>query len=663
MAEVSKKKQRQIRSSLGGYVRRRFEEARSAKSEVFATLQTCLKQVRGESIVTGSIDPEVDVNFNITSPIVRGVVGLIRDVFANSMESPFVIKATPIADLTRDIERTVLDVLMRKYEEVQSMNGMLDERAIIADVQESLRGAGSAEKQKRADLAAERMNKLIQDRLYDADWLKEFGDFIYNFVAYPNAVMKAPAMKHKRWKEWDEATGRMTVKSKVVRAVENISPFDFYPAPFAQDIQSAEYVIERRKISRSELVECYALTGYSEDGLNEVFEKHPNGFVEPYEDGGDPPEADIEGASEDGDHTDAQGAFDCLGFYGSIQGNVLASFGVAIEDERRNYDAEVWIIDDIVIKAVLNPDPLGTRPFYTASFEPIPGAFWGECITTRLKDTQRVVTSTMIAHVVNLAFASGVLGEVDSDRIVDNEDPRVVMPNTLREVVYEPKHNNSPAIRFYSVPDLSGPLTNVMQFHQQQAYELTGLPRVAFGSSENLGTVGRTSGGVAMVLNQASKSVKYGLRMLEERIIEPVIQSFIDYELFYNSDESIKGDIRVHARGVSGLVEKENKENKLEWALQSLAPFAGRTDPVTGEYTVPESAIRAILYELLKSAGINTEQIFPNYEIKHGLESDFPAVPQAPVGGATLDGRSANAMDAISASNGMVNGNPQIGGM
>ena len=148
MAEVSKKKQRQIRSSLGGYVHRRFEEARSAKSEVFTTLQTCLKQVRGESIVTGSIDPEVDVNFNITSPIVRGVVGLIRDVFANSMESPFVIKATPIADLTRDIERTVLDVLMRKYEEVQSMNGMLDERAIIADVQESLRGAGSAEKQK-----------------------------------------------------------------------------------------------------------------------------------------------------------------------------------------------------------------------------------------------------------------------------------------------------------------------------------------------------------------------------------------------------------------------------------------------------------------------------------------------------------------------------------
>lgn len=663
MAELSKKKQRELRESLGQYVRRRYTEARSAKADLYDTLVTCLKQVRGETIGGYGIDPEVDVNCNITSPIVRGVVGLIRDVFANSMESPFVIKATPVADLSKDVERTVMDVLLKKYEALQSQGIVPTDEDIRADVNQNLLIAGQNEKQKRADLAAERMNLLIQDRLKDADWLREFGDFIYNFVVYPAAIMKAPAMRQKQWKEWDAATNRMTVRRKVVRGVENISPFDFYPAPFAQDVQSAEYIIERRKVTRTELLSCYSMPGYSVDGLDQVFAEYENGWVEPYEESDHTPDTDTDGMLDaDGEHDDAMGAYDCLGFYGSIQGNILKLFGVDVEDERRNYEAEVWTINDIVIKAVLNPDPMGNRPFYVASFEPIPGSFWGESIVTRLKDTQKILSSVITAHVVNFSYASGVQGEVDSSRLLDEDDPRIVQPNSLREVAYDPKHNGMPAIRFYTIPDLSAQLTNLIQFHQQQAYELVGIPRVAFGSSENLGTVGRTSGGVAMVLNQASKSIKFALRMLEERCIEPVIQSFIDYELFFNLDETIKGDIRVHARGVSGLVEKENKDNKLEWALQSLSSFTQMPDE-NGQPVVPARAVKSILNELLKSAGIDTSNIFPDFELQQTLNSGAtPSTPNSLVSGAQLDNRSASAMDAIANSNGMGGeGSPQPG--
>lgn len=663
MAELSKKKQERLRADLGEYVRKRFEEAKSAKIEVYDKLQTCLKQIRGERVGGYGIDPDVDVNSNITSPIVRGVVGLIRDVFANSMESPFVIRSTPVADLNKEKERTVADVLLKKYQELQQFGIVPTDEEIQKDVAESLVHAGAGEKQKMADAAAARMDVVVRDKLVDADWLREFGDFIYNFVAYPNAIMKAPAMKQKRWKEWDNESGTMRVRTKLVRAVENISPFDFYPAPHAQDIQTAEYVIERRKISRSELVACYATPGYDRVGLDRVFEEHPNGYLESYEETDHSPESDVTQVDEDGDRTAAQGAFDCIGFYGSIQGNILAMFGVEVEDENLNYEAEIWVIDNIVIKAVLNSDPLGLRPFYTASFEPIPGAFWGECITTRLLDSQRIVTAATVAHVVNMSYASGVLGEVDEERLRDDDDPRIVEPNSLRSVVTETKHNNAPAIRFYTVPDLSPALLNVIQFHQQQAYELVGIPRVAFGSSENLGTVGRTSGGVAMVLNQASKSVKFALRQLEEKIIEPVIQSFIDYELFFSTDNTLKGDIRVHARGVSGLVEKENREGKLEWALQSLSAFANVRDDVTGERMVPFRGLQALMYELFKSVGINTDTIFPDYDFQQQVMSDIPSAPSPLVQGAQLDGRSVAAAKAIADSNGFVQGNAQPGAM
>lgn len=663
MAGLSPKKQRKIRTALGEYVRKRYDEAKYFKGETYNTLKRCLKQIKGEPIGGFGLDPEIEVNSNITSPLVRGTVGLLRDVFANSMESPFVIKASPIVDLSPATEQTVMDVLMKKYAELQQQGIVPTDAQIEADVQENLINAGNLEKQRRADFAAERMTILIQDRLQDADWLNEFGDFLYNFVAYPAAIMKAPAMKQKMWKEWDNETGRMVVRKKLVRGVENISPFDFYPAPFARNVQEAEYVIERRKVTRTELAACYAIMGYNNDGLDEVFEQYPNGYLEPYEESDKAPDEDLTGVSPDvdGDHNEAQGAYDCLGFYGSIQGNILAMFGVEVDDENRNYEAEIWVIDNIVIKATLNPDPQGLRPFYMASFEPIPGAIWGECITTRLADTQRILTSTIVAHVVNMAYASGVLGEVDDQRLVDDDDPRIVQVNSLRRVVYEPKHNGMPAIKFYTVPDLSANLINVIQFHQQQAYELVGIPRVAFGSSENLGTVGRTSGGVAMVLNQASKSVKYALRMLEQNIIEPVIQSFIDYELFFNSDPTIKGDIRVQARGVSGLVEKENKEERLQMALQTLSPYSQMPLQTQQEMVVPTAGIQALLYDYFKSLGVAVDEVFPDFEFKRvatGSQQQPTVTPM--VEGAQLDARSGPAAGAIANANG---GNPQPGGM
>ncbi len=35
---------------------------------------------------------------------------------------------------------------------------------------------------KLSAIAADKMNTLIRTELHDADWLRQFGDFIYNFV-------------------------------------------------------------------------------------------------------------------------------------------------------------------------------------------------------------------------------------------------------------------------------------------------------------------------------------------------------------------------------------------------------------------------------------------------------------------------------------------------
>lgn len=646
---MASKKHQELVEELGKYVRDRFEIAKEVKREHYEILLDCLRQVRGELLACETLDPDIDVNFNITSPIVKGIVGLIRDVFSNSIDNPFVIKATPQADLDEAMTKNVMRAVIAQLQSMPMMTPDMIEAA-AAEQGQALKNAAIQEQQKLANIAADKMNTVIQDRLVDADWLRQFGDFIYNFVVYPAAIMKTPAVSYKPWKRWNGS--RMVVERKLIRGVENISPFDFYPAPNAQNVQDAEYVIEIRKCSRTDLVGYYSAPGFDGDGIKQVLTDYPSGWLEPREDGHDrSPEIDIDDNTM-GVDDDAQGFYDCVGFYGAIRGEILEEFGIEVGDPALSYEAEIWTINDIVIKAVLNPDPVGQRPFYVASFEPIPGAFWGECPVTRLRDVQRVCTATIVAMVRNMGLSSGVLGEVESDRVIDDEDVNVIMPNTIREVK-SVMGMQGRAYNFYTVPDISHQLLNVFERFMQYGYETIGIPRIAFGSSENIGSLGRTSGGVAMVLNQASKSVKFALRVLEENIIEPVVQSYIDYELMYSLDQTIKGDIRVYARGVSGIVEKETQESKLQWALQSLSAYVGMIDPETGRPVVPPAAIQRMLYQIMKVSGISTEGIFPNFDLQSAFTQDMQSLNPMYQGG-TIDGRNASAGQAIANQNSLI---------
>lgn len=646
---MASKKHQELVEELGKYVRDRFEIAKEVKREHYEILLDCLRQVRGELLACETIDPDIDVNFNITSPIVKGIVGLIRDVFSNSIDNPFVIKATPQADLDEAMTKNVMRAVIAQLQSMPMMTPDMIEAA-AAEQGQALKNAAIQEQQKLANIAADKMNTVIQDRLVDADWLRQFGDFIYNFVVYPAAIMKTPAVSYKPWKRWNGS--RMVVERKLIRGVENISPFDFYPAPNAQNVQDAEYVIELRKCSRTDLVGYYSAPGFDGDGIKQVLTDYPSGWLEPREDGHDrSPEIDIDDNTI-GVDDDAQGFYDCVGFYGAIRGEILEEFGIEVGDPALSYEAEIWTINDIVIKAVLNPDPVGQRPFYVASFEPIPGAFWGECPVTRLRDVQRVCTATIVAMVRNMGLSSGVLGEVESDRVIDDEDVNVIMPNTIREVK-SVMGMQGRAYNFYTVPDISHQLLNVFERFMQYGYETIGIPRIAFGSSENIGSLGRTSGGVAMVLNQASKSVKFALRVLEENIIEPVVQSYIDYELMYSLDQTIKGDIRVYARGVSGIVEKETQESKLQWALQSLSAYVGMIDPETGRPVVPPAAIQRMLYQIMKVSGISTEGIFPDFDLQSAFTQDMQSLNPMYQGG-TIDGRNASAGQAIANQNSLI---------
>lgn len=586
-----------------------------------------------------------DITMDVSSPIVKGIIGLIRDIFVGATAQPYTIHATPVVELPEDVEAAMLEKVSAELGNMLvAAGGNTD---MVRQQINEMRSVLKLEENRKAAIAAERLTTIVADRLHDADWETQFIDFIEHFCIYPAAIMKVPAVREITRMRWTGHT--VAPVTEVVRQVENISPFDFYPAPYAQDIQSADYVIERRRLTRTELLALRNLAGYDADVITEVVDCNPDGCT--LDDAPDTP-SDTTGV----DKTDRD-VFDALGYYGTLRNDKLVEYGIEFtKDELLGAsEAEVWVVGGRVIKCMLNPDPAGRRPFYKASFERVPGSFWGMSPTMKLRDTQRACTASMRALIRNMRFSASPIGEVVKGRVNDGHDPAQIIPGTVRVVQDDNTGQGRPAYHFYTVPSLSGELLAQFEKFLNYGYELIGIPRMAFGSPQGLGTVGRTSGGMSILMNQASKTIKHALRMLEKGVIEPSIQDFIDYELRTSTDPEIRGDIRVYARGVSGLMEQEQRQGRMEWGLQSMASFAGMVDPETGRPIVPAAAIQRMLYQLFKSNGLATDGIFPDFDRQDLLGDMLGNVPMVsdPTGELpVLDGRSAPAAAAIENANG-----------
>ena len=111
-------------------------------------------------------------------------------------------------------------------------------------------------------------------------------------------------------------------------------------------------------------------------------------------------------------------------------------------------------------------------------------------------------------------------------------------------------------------------------------------------------------------------------------------------------DMSLKGDIQVRARGVSGIIEKETKRDQLNWAMQTMVPLMQLTDE-TGKPLIPRDAPVRLLYEQFKSLGIPTAGIFEKDYDKEDVLFTAPAVAPDVVAQPSLDNRSPDAVAAI----------------
>ena len=91
---------------------------------------------------------------------------------------------------------------------------------------------------------------------------------------------------------------------------------------------------------------------------------------------------------------------------------------------------------------------------------------------------------------------------------------------------------------------------------RQLTDEATGLPSFSHGQTGVTG-VGRTASGISMLMNAASGIVKTFIKNVYYYLLAPLGKGMFRFNIQFDYDPKIKGDLEVKARGTESLMANE----------------------------------------------------------------------------------------------------------
>ena len=607
--EASQKSQaKPVIQSLAAHVRERWEEAKDAKRDVEERMVDNLGRRRGQydsqKLAQIRAFGGSEIFLGITSVKCRAACSWLRDtLMGTGLDRPWQLEHTPEPELPPDVAMGLQQTLMQQAYQQTLMSGLPPDPAALQAQAQQMKEEAAQQMREEAKRRVERMELKIEDQLIEGGWLGAFSQFIDDLVTFPTAILKGPVARNRKQLKW---SGQELQPIETVGLEwERVDPFMLYPAPWSSSVHEG-YLIERHRLTREALQAMIGVDGYDEAAIKTV--------LSDFEAGGlnewlwiDTERAEAEGKESDAHDTDD--LIDALQLWDSVQGKLLIEWGIPeaeIEDPFMSYPCEVWLVGGTVIRAVLNYDPLGRKPYYATSYEKVPGSFWGNSVVDLVKDPQDMVNASARALANNMGIASGPQVEINTSRLPPGEDITQMFPWKIWQSEYHDFQDSSPAVRFFQPSSNAQELLVVLEKFATLADEYSGIPRYMTG--EHVAGAGRTSSGLAMLINNAAKSLKHVVANIDADVITPMLERLYQHNLRYNADPDMLGDVRVVAKGAMSLVSREAAAVRRNEFLQVVLG-----SPVAQEIVGPLGAAE-LLRENAKLLDVNPDRLVPTRE-------------------------------------------------
>ena len=416
-----------------------------------------------------------------------------------------------------------------------------------------------------AMVAAKKMEKKIHDQLQESGASVHLRSMAFEMALLGTGVMKGPFAVDKEYPNWNDE-GEYEPLIKTVPECNHVSVWNFYPDPEATSMNDAEYVVERHKMSRTQLRALKNRPYFMEDAIQYAIDKGPD-YIQKH----------WEMTMDDDQTTPDSERWEVLEFWGFVDTDMLEQYGVKIPKELKNLDevnANVWVCNGEVIRMVLNPFKPTRIPYYATPYEHNPYSFFGVGIAENMADTQTLMNGFMRMAIDNAALSGNLIIEVDETNLVPGQDMSVYPGKIFR------RQGGAPGQAIFGTKFPNVAQENMQLFDKARvlADESTGFPSFAHGQTGVSG-VGRTASGISMLMSAANGSIRTVVKNVDDYLIRPLGRAFFAFNMQFDFDENIRGDLEVNASGTESLMANEVRSQRLMQFLQVaqnpvLAPFA-----------------------------------------------------------------------------------------
>jgi hypothetical protein len=469
-----------------------------------------------------------------------------------------------------------------------------------------------------AMVAAKKMQKKIQDQLEESSATKQLRSAAFEMALFGTGIMKGPFAVDKEYPNWNEE-GNYNPTIKTVPVTSHVSVWNFYPDPDAMNMEEATYVVERHKLSRNQLRALKKRPMFRATVIDDVIATGESYMKKYWED-------DLS------DYQTNQGVerFEVLEYWGVVEKEMLEQHRMDIPEELDDIEelqANIWYCNGRILRAVLNPFKPNRIPYYSVPYELNPYSMFGVGVAENMDDTQTLMNGFMRMAVDNAVLSGNLIIEIDETNLVPGQDLSVYPGKVFRRQGGAPGQ----AIFGTKFPNVSNENLQLFDKARVLADEATGFPSFAHGQTGVSG-VGRTASGISMLMNAAAGGIKTVIKNIDDYLLRPIGEAFFQFNMQFDYDPAIKGDLEVKARGTESLMANEVRSQRLMQFLQVASSPA----------LMPFAKFPYIIREIAKSMDLDPDKVTNNLEEAARqailMQQQNPQPPAPPQGASGVPG-------------------------
>jgi len=564
------------RNTLAGYIRGQFYDFKSARTEdnIDARIASALLAYNGR--YSAEKEAEIkkfggsDVYSRVTTVKCRGTTAMLREIFLGN-ERPWGLKPTPVPEPPPEAEQNINSLMAREFAELGAMGMPMPTPELIRERKKQLEDVALKQMHREVARSTKLAEDKVQDILIQGGFYNALNDFLIDLPIYPFAVLKGPVVQNKETLNWG-SNGQMTTEVKPQMFWYRVDPNNLYFTPGASNIEDCT-VIERTKLSRTDINKLIGVPGYRDEDLKGVLKDYNTGLRD-WIDNYDTQYADEQ--AKENPNRNVSELIDALEFHGPVQGQLLKDYGFeGIDDPLMDYYVDAWIIGQYVIKVQLNKNPDKRPIYYISSFEKVPGAVIGHGLPEIINDIQDVANASFRSLVNNMSIASGPQVAVDEERMMPGCNPDDIYPWKRWRFESDPMNSGGdqkPPITFFQPKSNAQELLTIYQQMTVMADEISAIPRYMTGATQ-VGGAGSTASGLSMLMNNASKVLQNIAANIDNDILRPVLTMLYDLVMLTDQTGMLRGDEEIVVQGVGVAAQREtDRMRQLEFLQMTGNP-------------------------------------------------------------------------------------------